>query len=291
MTDANKAEQVAACNSAVDLPAVIELNVGGVFYTTTLSTLTRDCDSLLAEMFGNRSKSTSASLLRDSKGKYFIDRDGVLFRYTLDFLRNQKLVLPEQFHERERLLNEARHFRIKEMIFLLNNYKCPLQILKNTCQSDAAADSPADRAPASAAVADSTSPTTLPVVVPRSDGYITIGYRGTFAFGRDGLADVKFRKLSRILVCGRVALCREIFGETLNESRDPDRGATDRYSCRFFLKHSFLEQAFDMLQEAGFSCVASCGSGTASAGTDMKPGMDSEENRWNHYNEFVFCRP
>jgi len=116
------------------------------------------------------------------------------------------------------------------------------------------------------------------------------GYRGTFAFGRDGLADVKFRKLLRILVCGRVALCREIFGETLNESRDPDRGATDRYSCRFFLKHSFLEQAFDMLQEAGFTCVASCASGTSSAGTEIKPGMDSEENRWNHYNEFVFVR-
>jgi hypothetical protein len=130
----------------------------------------------------------------------------------------------------------------------------------------------------------------LAVVLPRSSGYITVGYRGTFAFGRDGLADVKFRKLSRILVCGRVALCREVFGETLNESRDPDRGASDRYSCRFFLKHTFLEQAFDMLQEAGFHCVASCGSGTASAGTDIKPGMDSEENRWNHYNEFVFVR-
>jgi hypothetical protein len=41
-------------------------------------------------------------------------------------------------------------------------------------------------------------------------GSITLGYRGTFAFGRDGLADVKFRKLSRVLVCGRVALCREV---------------------------------------------------------------------------------
>lgn len=45
---------------------------------------------------------------------------------------------------------------------------------------------------------------------PRASGYITVGYRGTFAFGRDGLADVKFRKLSRILVCGRVQLCREV---------------------------------------------------------------------------------
>lgn len=36
-------------------------------------------------------------------------------------------------------------------------------------------------------------------------GTITVGYRGTFAFGRDGLADVKFRKVNRLLVCGKVS--------------------------------------------------------------------------------------
>ena len=41
--------------------------------------------------------------MQDSKGKFFIDRDGVLFRYILDYLRNMKLVLPEAFQERERL--------------------------------------------------------------------------------------------------------------------------------------------------------------------------------------------
>lgn len=83
-----------------------------------------------------------------------------------------------------------------------------------------------------------------------------IGYRGSFQFGKDGLADVKFRKLSRILVCGRVSLCRDVFGETLNESRDPDHGQAERYTSRFFLKHSFLEQAFDMLVEQGFKLVS-----------------------------------
>ena len=136
-------------------------------------------------------------------------------------------------------------------------------------------------------------------------GFILVGYRGTFQFGRDGLADVKFRKISRILVSGRVSVCREVFGDTLNESRDPDRGTTDhhrsqdhhpdrgttdRYSARFFLKHSFIEQAFDALQDAGFRMVGACGSGTNSSG-EVKPGMDSEEHRWSHYNEFAFCRP
>lgn len=125
-------------------------------------------------------------------------------------------------------------------------------------------------------------------------GYITVGYRGSFAFGRDGLADVKFRKFTRILVSGRVVICREVFGDTLNESRDPDHCDDDnRYTARFFLKHLMIEQAFDCLQEAGFRCVGSCGSGTASmpANEPQKPGIESEETRWNHYNEFVFCRP
>ena len=68
-------------------------------------------------------------------------------------------------------------------------------------------------------------------------GTIMIGYRGTFSFGRESLSDVKFRKISRILVCGRVQLCREVFGDALNESRDPDHGVSERYTSRFFLKH------------------------------------------------------
>ena len=39
----------------------------------------------------------------------------------------------------------------------------------------------------------------------------------TFAFGRGGLADVKFGKLFRILVCGRVALCRRPFVPPLEQ--------------------------------------------------------------------------
>ena len=79
-----------------------------------------------------------------------------------------------------------------------------------------------------------------------------VGYRGTFAFGRDGgIADVKFRKLWRILVAGRVSLCREVFRDSLNESRDVDRGDGGRYTSRFFLKHAYLEQAFDALLEVG----------------------------------------
>ena len=46
------------------------------------------------------------------QGKYFIDRDGVLFRYILDYLRNKKLVLPENFQETKRLAIEADFYEL-----------------------------------------------------------------------------------------------------------------------------------------------------------------------------------
>lgn len=226
--------------------AIVELNVGGVHYTSTRKTLTSDKSSRLGELFDSGSDS---ALTKDAKGRVFLDRDGVLFRYILDYLRDDAIQLPEGFREKQRLLKEAEHFKLNGLI------KC-IQALTEA----------------------------------QPAGCITIGYRGSFQFGKDGLADVKFRKLSRILVHGRVALCRDVFGDTLNESRDPDHGGPDRYTSRFFLKHCFIEQAFDMLQEQGFRLAGSCGSGTAGIAAELKPGVDAEESRWNHFNEFVWIR-
>ncbi|XP_055524191.1 BTB/POZ domain-containing protein KCTD16 [Wyeomyia smithii] len=225
-----------------EFPEVIELNVGGSHYTTGLATLRSEDGSLLQELFSG----SPHDMPRDRDGRFFIDRDGVLFRFVLDYLREPgKFKMPAEFRERDRLRKEAEYLRLGGMI----------------------------------------------EAVTKDPGCITIGYRGSFQFGRDGLADVKFRKITRLLVHGRVAVCREVFGDTLNESRDPDHGGPDRYTARFFLKHVFIEQAFDMLQENGFRCVGSCGSGTAGSVTEnLKPGVDAEENRWNHYNEFVFLR-
>ncbi|CAG9859024.1 unnamed protein product [Phyllotreta striolata] len=227
-----------------EFPAVVELNIGGVSYTTTLKSLTSQPDSLLYAIFTGREP-----VMKDAKNRYFLDRDGVLFRYVLDFLRDGTVVLPECFRERERLKTEAEKYMLHGLV-------------------EAIASETRNRPP----------------------GVITVGYRGSFQFGKDGMTEVKFRKLNRILVCGKVDLCRSVFGETLNESRDPDHGQSERYTSRFFLKHSSLEQAFDMLLEQGFKLGGSCGSGTAGGATDIKPGVDVEENRWNHYNEFVFIR-
>jgi len=254
---------------------IVDLNVGGVFYTTTVKTLTRDADSLLAAMFSSTVNvvdgADATSRPTQHNGRSFIDRDGVLFRYVLDYLRNDgRLLLPEGFQERRRLLQEAEYFRLDGLI----------SALRDTNRLSTVRSSPVRLSSVSAA----------------ERGHIIIGYRGTFALGRDGgggVADVKFRKLWRILVSGRVSLCRQVFGDALNDSRDPDRGGddADRYSARYYLKHSFIEQAFDALLDAGFRMVGACASSTNSAGGELKPGTDVEESRWNHYNEFVFVRP
>ncbi|XP_046908176.2 BTB/POZ domain-containing protein Ktl [Dermatophagoides farinae] len=218
---------------------------------------------------------TNDVISKDSKGRYVIDRDGCLFRHILNYLRNKGMVtLPEHFMEHRLLRMEAEYYGLDDLAKALISPMPRSPILTNNNGSSHGGYG----------IVKGTG----------GPGYITVGYRGSFAFGRDGLADVKFRKLTKILVSGRVALCREIFGDTLNESRDPDHCDDDnRYTARFFLKHLCLEQAFDFLQESGFRMVGSCGSGTSStpANEPVKPGIDAEETRWNHYNEFVFCRP
>jgi len=170
---------------------VVELNVGGVAYTTSRRTLGREEDSLLAKWFSPSTSSADDHTppQRDAHGRYFIDRDGALFRYILDYLRCGQLVLPESFRERGRLRQEAEFFRLSGMLRSLGG----LALTPN--------GSGVALASSCYAGADGT-----------ETGFILVGYRGTFQFGRDGLADVKFRKISRILVSGRVSICREVFG-------------------------------------------------------------------------------
>jgi hypothetical protein len=305
--------------ATTNVSTIVELNVGGVFYSTSVATLTSEPGSKLELMFdlSELQNNEESTLLKDSKGKYFIDRDGVLFRYILDYLRNKKLVLPENFQETKRLLIEADFYELPSLVSSLRVTTVALPEVKSnhvptsttvTTEENCSIQQKANNSdinphpklsnrfsfPASSHSPTSPRPCASDLTgLTGAAGTIVIGYRGTFAFGKDGLSDVKFRKLTRILVHGKVILAREVFGDTLNESRDPDRGGTnERYTSRYFLKHSSIEQAFDALLDAGFYLGGCCGTGTATAssGPDLKPGMDTEENRWNHYNEFVFIR-
>ncbi|CAH1232510.1 KCTD21 [Branchiostoma lanceolatum] len=97
---------------------IVTLDVGGHVYRTTITTLTRYPDSMLGAMF-----SGDLGTLQDDQGRYFIDRDGTLFRHVLNFLRTSQLVLPEDFKELPLLEMEADFYQIQSLIEAVKSYK------------------------------------------------------------------------------------------------------------------------------------------------------------------------
>ncbi|XP_030056455.1 BTB/POZ domain-containing protein KCTD12 [Microcaecilia unicolor] len=306
-------------SSSSSFPELVELNVGGQVYVTRHATLLAVPDSLLGRMFSHERR--PQELARDGKGRFFLDRDGFLFRYILDYLRDLQLVLPDYFPERSRLQREAEYFQLPELVKRLS----PPRVSKDSSLGDeppapplllhpallaaaAAYLEPESEGASSGASASSpagapsptldpyrftasSSPASVPRLTPsqslegRRSGYITVGYRGSYTIGRDAQADAKFRRVARITVCGKTSLAKEVFGDTLNESRDPDR-PPERYTSRYYLKFNFLEQAFDRLSESGFHMVACSSTGTCAFASNDQ----SEDKIWTSYTEYVFCR-
>ncbi|XP_033920802.1 BTB/POZ domain-containing protein KCTD8 isoform X2 [Melopsittacus undulatus] len=262
--------------SGSPFPEVVELNVGGQVYVTRHSTLLSVPDSTLATMFSpcRGGPAAARQLPRDSRARFFIDRDGFLFRYVLDYLRDKQLALPEHFPEKERLLREAEYFQLGDLVKLLSPKVTKQSSLNDEgCQSDledSNSQGSSDRLQRAA--------------LDKRSGFLTVGYRGSYTTVRDNQADAKFRRVARIMVCGRIALAKEVFGETLNESRDPDR-PPEKYTSRFYLKFTYLEQAFDRLSEAGFHMVACNSTGTAAFINQYR-----EDKIWSSYTEYIFFR-
>ncbi|XP_041123175.1 BTB/POZ domain-containing protein KCTD16-like [Polyodon spathula] len=264
-------EQGSVQNSFSD---VIELNVGGQVYFTRHTTLISIPNSLFGKIFSPK-KDLTNDLPRDTKGRYFIDRDGFLFRYILDYLRDKQVVLPDHFPERGRLKREAEYFLLPGLVKILTPddiKQSPDDLFHSDFEEASQGSDQRICPPSSLMPAD------------RKNGFITVGYRGSCTMGRESQADAKFRRVPRILICGRIALAKEIFGDTLNESRDPDR-PSEKYTSRFYLKFKHLERAFDMLSEFGFQMVACNSSVTASFVNQY-----TEDKIWSSYTEYVFYR-
>jgi hypothetical protein len=86
------------------------LDVGGVFYATSLTTLTSQTDSMLAGMFSGR-----FPFEKDENGRIFIDRSGALFGIILDWLRNGTLPFL-QAQEKQRLSKEADYYGLQQLV-------------------------------------------------------------------------------------------------------------------------------------------------------------------------------
>ena len=95
----------------VHFSSTIKLNVGGHFFTTSLQTLTKDPNSMLAAMFSGKFE-----MKPSEDGSFFIDRDGTHFRFILNYLRNGELILPEGATFLKELEAEAKFYQIQGIL-------------------------------------------------------------------------------------------------------------------------------------------------------------------------------
>jgi hypothetical protein len=87
----------------------VKFNVGGIQYTTTVSTIAQYPDSMLAVMIEQENERRQIE-----KGEeLFIDRNGPIFKYVLEFLRNgNRLILPDDKKMQRELVLEAEFYQL-----------------------------------------------------------------------------------------------------------------------------------------------------------------------------------
>lgn len=94
---------------------MVELNVGGTHYTTSLDTLTKYEGTMLASLFSGR-----FTVVQDQAGRYFIDADGEHFKYILNYLRYGEIPPGNVANE---VYREASYFGLQGLMEQLE--KCP----------------------------------------------------------------------------------------------------------------------------------------------------------------------
>ncbi len=103
----------AACLSLENAP--VHIDVGGCIYTSSLETLTKFPESRISKMFNG----TIPIVLDTLKQHYFIDRDGKTFRHILNYMRTNRLVLPDNFNNFDSLMDEAKYYELEPLIKLI----------------------------------------------------------------------------------------------------------------------------------------------------------------------------
>ncbi|KAK2860152.1 hypothetical protein Q7C36_004318 [Tachysurus vachellii] len=109
--------------------APVHIDVGGHMYTSSLATLTKYPESRIGRLFDG----TEPIVLDSLKQHYFIDRDGHMFRYILNFLRTSKLLIPDDFKDFSLLYEEARYFQLQPMLVELERWRHERELNRISC--------------------------------------------------------------------------------------------------------------------------------------------------------------
>ncbi|NXY85212.1 KCNRG protein, partial [Alcedo cyanopectus] len=110
---------------------LVALSVGGVRFVTQVCTLQQFPESRLARMLSGDDQE-----FKQVNGEFFVDRDGTLFSYIMDFLRTLKVSLPADFSDYQRLQREAEFYGLYMLAELLSQehlLRPRLEILEVRC--------------------------------------------------------------------------------------------------------------------------------------------------------------
>jgi len=92
----------------------VKLNVGGIVYQTTRTTLMKDENSMIHKMFSQNDDFMQPGKL-DENGFYLIDRNGRYFEPILNYLRTGQIIYEPSLNVNG-ILEEAKFFGIQDMI-------------------------------------------------------------------------------------------------------------------------------------------------------------------------------
>ena len=93
----------------------VRLNVGGVIFITTLTTLKSCPESSLSKMFSS-DNSSYRDILKDESGAFLIDSSPTMFGYILDWCRYKQLILKENTVDLNSLEAVADYFCLEDML-------------------------------------------------------------------------------------------------------------------------------------------------------------------------------
>lgn len=241
--------------------APVHIDVGGTIYTSSLETLTKYPESRLAKLFNG-----SIPIVLDSlKQHYFIDRDGGMFRHILNFMRNSRLLIPDNFADLDLLLEEARYFDIAPMCRQLEQMK--KERIKNGSTTMMTTSSPSP--PPSGQLGSGRGTTACTTAPCNRDPEKMRGINDGNCSYECVALHVSPDLGERVMLSGGRALLDEVFPETTQAVIDARSGVAwhqqdARHVIRFplngYCKLNSV-QAITRLLNAGFRVVASNGGG------------------------------